>query len=48
MFGLYATPDFAIRDFYATSKLDNNYEDADFSIEVAIKNYGTKNQNLTP
>ena len=39
---LYATPDLAIRDFYATSKLDNNYEDANFSIEVAVKNYGTQ------
>ena len=39
---LYATPDLAIRDFYATSKLDNNYDNANFSIEVAVKNYGTK------
>lgn len=39
---LYATPNLAIRDFYATSKLDKNYENANFSIEVAVKNYGAK------
>jgi beta-galactosidase len=37
---LYATPDVAIRDFFAQADLDAAYRDANFQLEVAIKNYG--------
>ena len=37
---LYPTPNVAIRDFFATSDLDKNYNNATFSLEVSVKNYG--------
>ena len=37
---MYPTPNVAIRDFFATSDLDKNYNDATFSLEVSVKNYG--------
>lgn len=37
---LYPTPNVAIRDFFATSDFDDNYNNATFSIDVSVKNYG--------
>jgi beta-galactosidase/beta-glucuronidase len=39
---LYATPDVAIRDFFAKADLDEDYADADFDLLVKIKNYGSE------
>ncbi|MGB0369975.1 MAG: glycoside hydrolase family 2 TIM barrel-domain containing protein [Opitutales bacterium] len=47
---LYATPDVAIRDFFAQADLDSDYRDADFDLEVKVKNYAdsvSKQQKLT-
>lgn len=46
---LYPTPTVAIRDFFAKADLDENYQDADLTIDVSVKNYGEKQsseQNL--
>jgi len=36
---LFATPDLAIRDFFATADLDADYKDASLNVEVKVKNY---------
>ncbi len=37
---LYATPQTAIRDFFATAELDDACDDATLNVEVSVKNYG--------
>jgi len=37
---LCATPEVAIRDFFARADLDADYRDADFQVEVTVRNYG--------
>lgn len=36
---LYAQPKVALRDFFAKGKLDENYENGEFELEVQLKNY---------
>ena len=36
---LFATPDVAIRDFFATTNLDSEYKNAAFDLQVKVKNY---------
>jgi len=38
---LFATPDLAIRDFFATADLDAEYRDAQLNVELKVKNYAT-------
>jgi len=38
---LFATPDLAIRDFFATADLDADYQDAALNVDLKVKNYAT-------
>jgi beta-galactosidase len=43
---LFATPEVAIRDFFARAELDEDYRDADFNLDVIVKNYGSKKSKV--
>lgn len=43
---LFAEPKICLRDFYVKTDFDENYKDSDLSLDVYVKNYGEKDENV--